>query len=165
MATNPPNKLRVMVDANVLFAGSGWPRFAYGVLQHAMSGDYQLVLSLRIIQEARTALEEIIPSQSKQFEEVLTTSAYEEVSTPTDEAIEANKALVRDPKDVHVALAAINAKVDYLVSSDKDLTDPNEPVHQYLKVLLPGTFLRQHMGWTSERLEAIRKRTWKDLLN
>ena len=69
---------------------------------------------------------------------------------------------MRDVNDIPIALAAINAQVDYLVSSDKDLTDPNEPVHQYLKVLLPGSFLRAEMGWTSEGLEAIRSRTWKD---
>jgi predicted nucleic acid-binding protein len=52
MATNPPDKLRVMVDANVLFAGTLWPRFPYEVLRHAVLGDYQLVLSSRIIDEA-----------------------------------------------------------------------------------------------------------------
>jgi predicted nucleic acid-binding protein len=70
---------------------------------------------------------------------------------------------VRDPKDIHVALAAISAKVDFLVSSDKDFTDPDQPIRQKINILLPGAFLRVHMGWTSERLEAIRTRTWKDL--
>lgn len=163
MAQNPQNKLRVMVDANVLFAGSAWPRFPYEVLQHAVLGDYQLVLSSRIIQEARAALEKIAPAQSQQLEEILNASAYEEVPTPSDEEIETHRELVRDAKDIHVALAAINAEVDYLISSDKDLTEPGEPVHQYLKVLLPGAFLREHMEWTSETLEAIRARNWKDL--
>jgi predicted nucleic acid-binding protein len=71
----------------------------------------------------------------------------------------------RDPKDVHVALAAINAKVDLLVSLDKDLTAPDEPVHQFVKIILPTVFLRQYMSWTSEALEVIRHRTWKDLVD
>jgi len=56
MVNDPPNKLRVMVDANVLVAGSGWPRFPYQVLQHAVAEDYQLLLTPRIIQEARASV-------------------------------------------------------------------------------------------------------------
>lgn len=36
---------RVAVDTNVLIAGFGWPRWPYEVIQHAIVGDYQLVLS------------------------------------------------------------------------------------------------------------------------
>ncbi len=163
MARDETSKLRVMVDANVLFAGTLWPRFPYEVLQHAVRADYQLVLSPRVVAEARTALADYAKGTVWRFPDLLEASQYEEVPTPAAEEITANAGLVRDAKDVHVALAAINAGVDCLVSSDKDLTDPGEPVHQRLRVLLPGTFLREHMGWTSEELEAIRDRTWDDL--
>lgn len=36
-------------------------------------------------------------------------------------------------------------------------------LRQKLTVLLSGTFLREVMGWSSERLESIRHRSWKDL--
>lgn len=163
MAANPPSNLRVMVDANVLVAGTGWPRFPYAVLQHAVAGEFQLVLSPFIIDEARKHITRIFPELLPQLEQVLSTSEYEAVATPSNEELAQHLDLVRDKNDIPVALSAIQAGVDYLVSTDKDLTDPNEPVHQYLNILLPGTFLRQHMGWTSEQLEAIRKRTWKDL--
>jgi putative PIN family toxin of toxin-antitoxin system len=166
MAKNPPDRLRVMVDANVLVAGSAWPRFPYEVLQHAVSSDYQLVLSSRILQEARATLAEIASGQVAQLEDILAASQFEEVPTPTDEEIAAHPRLVRDPKDIHVALAAINANVDYLVSQDKDFTAQDETtaeLRQRLNILLPAAFLRQHMRWTSEALEAIRKRTWTDL--
>ncbi len=29
-------------------------------------------------------------------------------------------------------------------------------------VMVAGTFLREHMGWSSEALEKIRLRTWAD---
>jgi predicted nucleic acid-binding protein len=123
-----------------------------------------LVLTPRIIEETREAIRKVAPSEEQRLDDVLTASGYEEVPTPTEEEIQAHLHLVpRDPKDVHVALAAIQAKVDYLVSLDKDLTDPNQPIHQHIKVLLPAVFLREHMEWTSEALEAIRKRTWDEL--
>ncbi|MHB8626610.1 MAG: hypothetical protein ACYDBJ_01275 [Aggregatilineales bacterium] len=66
---------------------------------------------------------------------------------------------MRDPNDIPLALAAITAQVDFFVTQDKDFTDrtpENENLHRRLVVILPGTFLRIHMGWTSEQLEAIR---------
>jgi predicted nucleic acid-binding protein len=74
--------------------------------------------------------------------------------------------LVRDESDIPIALAAINAGVDYLVSEDKDFTARNETtaeLYEQLEVLLSGTFLRQVMGWTSKELEEIRYREWSDL--
>jgi predicted nucleic acid-binding protein len=73
---------------------------------------------------------------------------------------------VRDATDIPVALAAIDAKVDYLVSEDKDLTARDETTKQLrdkLAVLLSGTFLREVMGWSSDELEKIRHRSWRDL--
>jgi len=67
---------------------------------------------------------------------------------------------------VAVALAAIVAKADYLVSEDKDLTVQDETtaeLRRHVKVMLSGTFLREVMGWTSEQLEAIRHRKWSDI--
>jgi hypothetical protein len=81
--------------------------------------------------------------------------------------IEVNKNLVRDLSDVPIALAAIGAKADYLVSEDKDFTVQDETtveLRRHLKVMVSGTFLREVMGWTSEQLEATRYRTWSDIL-
>lgn len=163
MVNEVPTKLRVLIDANLLFAGTGWPRFPYAVLQHAVKGDYQLVLSHYIVEEARNAVLEIMPHRLQQLEQFLQDSQYEEVAPASEDEINRNESLVRDVKDVPVALAAMDAQVDFLVTQDKDLTDPAAPIHQHIKVLLPGTFLREHMGWTSEALEAIRKRNWADM--
>ncbi|GIK66233.1 MAG: hypothetical protein BroJett018_40270 [Chloroflexota bacterium] len=166
MANGPLNKLRVMVDANVLVAGSLWPRLPYEVLEHAVNGDFQLVLTPQIITEAREAAAEISPMRGARLEGVLKASAYEEIPTPTEDEIAADAGLIRDPKDVHVALAAIAGKVDFLITQDKDFTEHTEQtevLHQKINIILPGTFLREYMGWTSEALEAIRKRTWAEL--
>jgi predicted nucleic acid-binding protein len=152
-----------MVDANILVAGTGWPRFPYEVLRHTVRGDYILVLTQFIIDEAREHIIDLMPEFLDRFEEFLKVSNYEEVPIPTMEEVQANTSLVRDIDDVPVALGAINAEVDYLITQDKDMTDPQAPVHQQLQVILPGTFLRQHMGWASETLEAIRKRTWQEM--
>jgi len=91
---------------------------------------------------------------------------YELVSDPSLDDINANKNLVRDLSDVAVALAAIVAKADYLISEDKDLTVQDETtaeLRKHIKVMLSGTFLREVMGWSSEDLEKLRHRKWSDV--
>ena len=158
----PTHKLRVMVDANVLVAGTGWPRWPYALLQHAVVGDFQLVLTPYIITEARRNLQRIDPTILPDFEDFLYLSTYEEIANPSLEIVTAHQGVVRDLDDIPVAVAALTAKVDCLISSDKDLTESDE-LKQHVPVLLPAVFLREHMGWTSEELEAIRHRTWGEM--
>lgn len=160
--TNQPNELRVRVDANVLIAGSVWPRFPYTVLQHAIAGDYQMVLSGFVIAKAQRRINLSFPDNAWRLTEILTLSNYEEVPNPSTEEVQAQAQFTRDPTDIPIALAAINAQVDYLVTQDRDFTDRDdstEELHRKLNILLPGTFLREYVGWTSEQLEAIRQRT------
>ena len=163
---SPQPSLRVMVDANILIAGSVWPRWPYEVLRHAVAGDYQLILTPYIIAQARTRLETTFPENAWRLEQILELADCEMVEDPSNGQLAQASNLVRDPTDIPVALAAINAEVDYLVSEDKDLTvndKTTEQLRQQLSVLISGTFLREIMGWTSNELEEVRGRTWGDL--
>jgi len=158
--------IRVMLDANVLIAGSVWPRWPYEVLQHALGGDFRLALSPYIIAQAEAQIAKSFPDHAWRFRQLIAGSNLELVKTPSRQQIEEAAGLVRDASDIPVALAAIAARVDYLVSEDKDLTAQDETTKQLrgkLTVLLSGTFLREVMGWRSEMLEAIRHRRWQDL--
>jgi putative PIN family toxin of toxin-antitoxin system len=157
-----------MVDANVLISGIVWPRWPYEVLQHGLHGDFRLVLSDYILTQARFHINRRFAKFSEQFESFLQICNFELVQNPTREQIDQYFDLVRDPSDVPVALAAIAADVDYLVSEDKDLTVTDEStskLRQLVKVLISGTFLHNVMGWSSEDLEKIRHRTWSDLID
>ena len=159
-------KLRVFVDANILVAGTVWPRWPYEVLQHALRDDFILIVSPYVLAEARRTLAVRFPGEMDRFDVFLTTCNYEVVDTPTAEAVTTHAYLVRDITDVPVALAAIEAGVDYLVSEDKDLTTRDEStaeLRRQLTVYLSGTFLREVMGWSTEQLEAARGRRWQDL--
>jgi putative PIN family toxin of toxin-antitoxin system len=145
-----------MLDANVLVAGTIWPRFPGQVLNHAVLGDFRLVLTEYVLEEARRHITRLRPDKLANFEGVLERVNFEIVEEPGQAEIDENSHLVRDLNDVPIVLAAINAKVDFFVSQDKDITDPTQPVHEKLKIILPGTFLREHMGWTSEELEQVR---------
>jgi predicted nucleic acid-binding protein len=152
-----------MVDATVLIAGVAWPRWSYEVLRHALARDYQLVLSPLVVEQARRWFRKNLPVAEPRFDQFLSSVGYSKAKEPTKTQIDQHPTLVRDAKDIPIALAAINADVDYFVSEDKDFTDEDATtyeVRQRLNIMRPVIFLREVMGWTSEELEAIRHRDW-----
>lgn len=159
-------KARVMLDTTVLVAGSGWPRWPYEVLLAYLRGEVQLVLSPYILDQARRTLRKRFSQHLQRFEDFIALAPIELVPDPPQEDLASNRHLVRDRTDLPIVLAAINSNVDYLISEDKDLTAQDATtaaLHKRLAVRLPGTFLREVLGWTSERLEQVRGRSWKDL--
>lgn len=162
----PLKPLRVMADANILIAGLMFPRWFHEFLRHALRGDFRLVLCAQTIREVREWMVRGTPAQQKALEQFLSDCNYEAVPDPSREEVERNTGLVRDPKDIPIALAAINAQVDYLVTNDKDLTAQDETTAALRARIQPisvGRFLRAVMGWESEALERIRKWHWSDL--
>jgi len=159
--------LRVAVDANVLIAGIVFPRWPYEVLQHALKGDYILVLSPIVIREARRRIQIRFPDYLPEFEQFLALIKYEEAPLPSKQEVADNQGLVRDETDIPLALSIIAAGVDYFVTYDRDFTDEDETTEQIRQaipgIMLPPVFLRDVMGWSSEELEAIRGRNWDDL--
>ena len=158
--------LRVIVDANVLFAGLVWPRWSYEVLRHAANGDFHMILVPQVIAEARKNIGRKFTGFMEPLEQFLTDTRYELVNSPSAVEVAANIDLCRHETDVPIAVAAIKAKVQCLVTNDRDLTvqdDTTFRFHRQVQVLLPAVFLRDWMGWTSEALERVRQRTWKDL--
>lgn len=157
---------RVMTDANVLVAGNAFPRWPYEVLRHALRGDYQLFLCPYILTEVRRTMARAFPDHTHRLESFLKVCPSREVKDPSKRTVKKNLHLVRSAKDVPVVLAAKEARVQYLVTNDKDLTVQDvttEQIRQWFAPILPAVFLRDVMDWTSEELEAIRHRTWEDL--
>jgi len=160
-------RLRVMADTNVLITGAIFPRAFYEFLQHVLRGDFVLVLSEHVLAEVRRWMDKkATPLQRSSLEVFLEECAYELVPDPPLEEIQARANLVRDIKDVPIVLAAIHARVDCLVSNDRDLTardETTEELRKYLQPMLVGTFLREVMGWTHGELEAVRGRAWDEV--
>lgn len=160
------HKPRVMLDTNVFIAGIGWPRWQREVLLAGLQGDIQLAVAPYVLDEARRVIAKRFPQSLQAFEDFLAQAPIEIVPDPSKQEVAAGTQLARDIADVPVVLAAINAKVDYLVSEDKDLTtidSTTEQLRERLTVILPGTFLRQVLGWSSDEMEQIRGRRWQDL--
>jgi len=159
-------RLRVFLDSNVFIAGLAFPRWPYEILKYGETQRIHIVLCPLVIEEVQTRIADIFPDYVNRCNRFITDGSYKIVANPSKGELSKYPDLVRDKKDIPIALAAIKAKVDYLVSSDKDLTaqdQTTEELRKYVQPLQPGTFLREVMGWTSEELEAIRYRTWHEM--
>ncbi len=163
MAAEP---VRAFLDANVLIRGVTFPRFPYEVLRHAARGDFIAIFSPLVLDSARLYVARLFPEHLDDLDVLLGILPYELAPDPSPEEVQAHAGLVRDPKDVPVALAAIRARATYLVSTDRGFTDEDEStaeLRQFLRPIKVGTFLREVMGWTSEQLAAVEGRRWSDL--
>ena len=122
-----------------------------------------MILTPEIITQAQRNLQAKVPRQASFLQEWLRTCPLEIVSGPGPAEIAAHRTLIRQAEDVPIALAAIKASVDYFVSEDKDFTERSattHEIHRALTIMRPVIFLREVMGWSSEDLEKIRKRSW-----
>ncbi len=157
---------RVFLDANILIRGITFPRFPYEVLRHAAKGDFVLILSPMVLDSARFYVHERFPDYQEALEVLLELLDYELVPDPPLEQVIAHPNLVRDAKDIPVALSAIQARASYLISTDRDFTDEDDTTRELRRHTRPiraGTFLREVMGWSGEALSAIERRRWPDL--
>lgn len=157
---------RAAIDTNVLLSGIVWPRWAHAILQHAVQGDFILVLPEIVLLEARRHIERDFPEQAERFEQFLALLEYEVAPLPSAAAVEQAAGLVRQREDIPVALSVIAAEVDYFVTYDRDFTD-DHPSTEAVRAAIPGIclppiFLRDVIGWSSEQLETIRYRNWSD---
>jgi putative PIN family toxin of toxin-antitoxin system len=164
-----PTRLRVFVDANVLIRGVTFPRFPYEILRLAAQHKIILVISPSVLADARHYLTGLFPAHLSKLDALLAIAAVEITADPTAEEVSAHRHLARDIKDAPVVLAAARAHVDFLVSTDADLTDMDESTQALRtmiapgKVLKVGVFLNQVMGWSHRDLEAISRRQWPEI--
>ena len=112
-----------------------------------------------VVEQVRRVVRARFPAYVERLDGFLSLARFELVPDPSPKEVMDSQGLVRDRSDIPIVLAALNAKTDYLISEDKDMTTRDATT----AVLLSGTFLREVMGWSSERLASIRHRSWKDL--
>jgi predicted nucleic acid-binding protein len=162
----PKDKPRVFVDANILIRGRTLPRFPYEVLRAGTLGQIHLITSTATLAGARYYIATKFAAQAERLERFLATGIIEIIDDPPDAEVQANLDLVRDEDDVPVALAAIQARAQYLVSTDPDLTvvdRTTEKLRRRVTPIRPGDFLKSVLGWTSKGLSRIEKRAWREL--
>jgi predicted nucleic acid-binding protein len=134
-----------MPDANILIAAFIRPRGSYALLEEARAGRVELVLCPYVMKEARRMISRAFRGREEGFDRLLEETPHEMAPDADAAEIARNAGLVSDCADIPVALAALAAGVDYLVTSDRRFRDdlrwimgPDAP----LQVVTPTELLR-----------------------
>ena len=129
--------IRVTPDTNVLISAL----FYYGnervVLEAAVEGRLQFVLSMEIIDELIRVLEKkfkVDPELTRDY--VLRLNELSDIVTPRKLC----SALVRDREDVKIIECARSGHSDYIVSGDRDLLSLKR--YQQTKIVSPSELVR-----------------------
>jgi len=135
-----------MMDANLLIGAFLAPRASRQVMEWAREGQVTLVLSPYVIAEARRMISRAFRHRLAEFDAFIAATPHELAPDPSPEAVAEHRGLVVDPADVPVALAAIDAGVDYLLSSDHHLVADDESTRELrrqVRTMTPGQFVRE----------------------
>ncbi|GHT92732.1 hypothetical protein AGMMS49545_10760 [Betaproteobacteria bacterium] len=133
--------MRILLDTNVLISASrsreGTPFLAF---IQAITAPNRGVICEQNLEELRRVYKRKFPHKLDQLENFLALTLPELELIPTPELVMNEESSIRDAADRPILRAALSAKVDILLTGDKDflesgLTRP--------KILTPAEFLRQ----------------------
>lgn len=140
-----PDKLRVFVDADVLFAGAASPSehsASLVILRLAEITLIDAVTSRQVIIEAERNLTAKLPAALATFY-LLVERSLQVVPDPSGELLD-DYAGAADPKDLPILVAALREACPWLVTFNiRDY----EPGHPTITVLQPGEFVLRVRDW------------------
>jgi len=144
-------KVNIFLDSSALIAGVlSTTGAAHTLFMFGEDETILLTVSEWVVIESEEAISRKSPKNIKALRHSLLASKFQIVPDPSNEEIQANLYLIRDPQDVPVLLAAIKAKVDYLATHDHKhfINDPKVAERAGIKIGTPGDVL----AWIRENL-------------
>ena len=144
-------KFNIFLDSSALIAGAiSESGAAHLLLNLGESQDIALTVSELVIIESERAMAKKAPSNLNDLRSLIKSSNLRIVDNPAKEEVEANLYLINDPNDVPILLAAMKARVDYLVTHNRKhfLDDPKVTEISGLRIGTPGDVL----AWLRENL-------------
>lgn len=127
-----------MADTNLLVSSIFWNGAPYVILQHALQGKIEIIVSQQILNEMRKVLTDPKARFNLEEQEVddiihcITLSAKLVEPTTTVNTC-------RDPNDNHIIACALSAKATCIVTRDEDLLILK--TYQGIKITTPEEFL------------------------
>ena len=141
----------IFLDSSALFAGIVSAEGASRAL--SLLGERRLIVitvSEQVVAETERALARKVPQALLYFREALRSTGLRIVRDPSSEDVEAHQDIVSHPPDVPIVLAAMRAKVNYLVTLNRRhfIDDPTVAARSGLRIGAP----RDALDWVRTRL-------------
>ncbi len=135
--------MRIVLDTNVWLSGIFWDGESSKILEKAEKKDVQIIISEEILSEIIKVLnreskfQKYILNLRLSIEDLLRTILSISTLTETKTKLDIVKA---DPKDNIILEAAVEGKVEYIISYDNHLLNMIE--FRNIKIISPGEFLK-----------------------
>ena len=134
------NKVRVVVDTNILISSIFWSGNPYSIIQKGIEQEILIFTSEDILQELKNVLERDFEVSSTEIEDIISGFTLFLHRVEPTEKIDFVK---DDPKDDIILECAVESKSHYIVSGDKHLLKLGE--FRGVKIISARQFLdRQH---------------------
>jgi predicted nucleic acid-binding protein len=148
------SKANLFLDSSALFAGIiSSTGAARALLLLAESDQITLTLSEQVVAETERALARKVPHALADLRAAILASKAQIVQDPAPEKVQENLHLISHPADVPILLAAMKAKVDYLVTHNRVhfIDDPGVAIKTKLRIGTPGDALDWVRGQISSK--------------
>jgi predicted nucleic acid-binding protein len=137
-------KFKIFLDSSALIAGAiSESGAAHVLLNLGETKDIVLIASELVILESERSIARKSPDNLDDLRQLIKSSNLRIVPNPTRKEVEENFYLIKDPTDVPILIAAMKAKVDYLVTHNRRhfLDDPKVAELSGLRIGTPGDVL------------------------
>ena len=145
--------INIFLDSSALFAGVVSSEGAARVLLLlAETGHIAATISEQVLAETERAVARKVPQAINDFRQAILASRVQIVRDPSPEEVKTNLDLISHAADVPIVLAAMGAKVDYLVTLNRKhfIDDPGVSIKSGLRIGTPGDALR----WVRDQISA-----------
>ena len=142
-------EINLFLDSSALIAGIVSAKgAARALLLLAESGQIAVTISEQVLAETERAIARKVPLALSDLRQAILTSQAQIVRDPSPEEVNAHPNLISHPADAPIVLAAMQAKVDYLVILNrKHFIDDLEVARKSgLKIGTPGDALNWVRG-------------------
>lgn len=146
-------KVNLFLDSSALFAGIVSAVGAARVLLLlAETGHIAVTISEQVVTETERAIARKVPQALSDLRQAILASKAQIVRDPSLEDVKTHMNLISHPSDVPILLAAVQARVDYLVSLNRKhfIDDPSVGEQTGLRIGTPGDALE----WVREQIKA-----------
>jgi predicted nucleic acid-binding protein len=148
------SKINLFLDSSALFAGivssAGASR---AILLLAEAEQITLMISEQVVTETERAIARKVPKALSHFRQAILTSKVGIVNNPSIQEVSAHHDLIAHPPYVSIVVAAMNAKVDFLVTFNRKhfIDDPGVSERSGLRIATPGDAL----AWVRDQISAF----------
>lgn len=149
---NDMPKINLFLDSSALFTGIVSSKGAARVLLLlAETGHITITISEQVVTETERAIARKVPLALSDLRQTIMVSQAQIVRDPHPEDVQVNLHLISHSADVPIVLAAMKAKVDYLVTLNRKhfIDDPEAAIQAGLRIGTPGDALNWVRGQIS----------------